>query len=237
MAYLTIILFIASLVVTTGARPATDFTHGRYGRYGPPKQRRQRLGQSLGALEGAIGINNTFDYVVVGGGTAGLAIANRLSESGQHQVAIIEAGTFYQVTDPLLAQTPAGDVVFVGASAADEDPLVDWSFYTTPQAGANNRVVHYTRGKCLGGSSARNFMIYQRGTYGSMQQWANQVGDESFTFPNVLPYYQKSCAFTPPNTEKREANASVEYDASMVLLLFLCGFEPCLWAIVASVLA
>ena len=104
-------------------------------------------------------------------------------------------------------------MVFVGASVADEDPAVDWSFYTTPQTGANDRIIHYTRGKCLGGSSARNFMIYQRGTEGSFQQWADQVGDDSFNFANVLPYYQRSCAFTPPNTAKREPNASVEYNA------------------------
>ncbi|KAL9092387.1 MAG: hypothetical protein Q9159_000895, partial [Coniocarpon cinnabarinum] len=174
---------------------------------------RQVLDGTLGALAGVLGQNQTFDYVIVGAGTAGLALANRLSQNGQYQVAVIEAGTLYQVTDPLIGQTPAGDVVFCGASAVDNDPAVDWSFFTTPQTGANDRIIHYARGKCLGGSSARNFMIYQRGTRGSFQKWTDQVGDDSFLFDNVLPYYKQSCQFTPPNTTKRAPNATVEYNA------------------------
>lgn len=139
-------------------------------------------------------------------------MAARLSESGKYTVAVIEAGTFYQVTDPLLATTPAGDVVFVGASAADNNPLVDWNFFTVPQTGANNRVIHYTRGRCLGGSSARNFMIYQRGTRQSYAQWANVVNDQSFQFDALLPFFKKSCDFTPPNTQKRAPNATALYN-------------------------
>ena len=92
-----------------------------------------------------------FDYVIVGGGTAGLVLANRLSEDSRVQVAVIEAGTFYQVSNPLLSSTPAGDVIWAGASPLDTNPLVDWNFVTAPQAGANGRKIHYARGKCLGG--------------------------------------------------------------------------------------
>ncbi|KAH7139126.1 hypothetical protein B0J11DRAFT_424154 [Dendryphion nanum] len=150
----------------------------------------------------------TFDYVIIGGGTAGLVLANRLSEDPSVQVAVIEAGTFYQVANPLLSSTPAGDVIWAGASPLDTNPLVDWNFVTSPQAGANGRRLHYARGKCLGGSSARNFMIYQRGDRGSYQKWADAVGDSSYTFDNLFPYFTKSIKFSPPTSPLRAANAS-----------------------------
>ncbi|CAN9280516.1 unnamed protein product [Alternaria sp. RS040] len=155
-----------------------------------------------------------FDYVIVGGGTAGLTLANRLSEDSTMKVAVIEAGGLYQVTNPLLSSTPAGDVLWAGSSPLDQNLLVDWNFITAPQAGANGRRIKYARGKCLGGSSARNFMIYQRGDRGSYQRWADQVGDDSYTFDNLMPYFKKSVKFTPPNTQLRASNGSAEYVAS-----------------------
>jgi choline dehydrogenase len=107
---------------------------------------------------------------VVGGGTAGNAIS----------VAIIEAGIFYEIGKPVLGSTPAGAFFGIGSSFIDAVPTVDWQFQTEPQAGANNRRLHYARGKCLGGSSALNFMIHHRGSKGSYDQWAEMVGDESY---------------------------------------------------------
>ncbi|KAF1911675.1 GMC oxidoreductase [Ampelomyces quisqualis] len=156
----------------------------------------------------------SFDYVIIGGGTAGLVLANRLSEDSTVQVAVIEAGTFYQVTNPVLSSTPGGDILWSGSSPSDQNLNVDWNFITAPQTGAKNRRIKYTRGKCLGGSSARNFMIYQRGDRGSYQRWADQVGDSSYTFDALLPYFKKSVRFTPPNTTMRAANASAEFVAS-----------------------
>ncbi|CAD6442243.1 d34d526b-2779-4c26-b517-ea3c29081a36 [Sclerotinia trifoliorum] len=155
----------------------------------------------------------TFDYVIVGGGTAGLTIASRLSEDTETTVAVIEAGTFYQVSNLILSSTPAGHSFWIGSSPSDTNPLVDWNFVTTPQEGAAGRSIHYARGKCLGGSSARNFMIYQRGTKQSYQQWADAVGDQSYTFDSLFPYFQKSVHFTPPGPS-RASNASAEYSAS-----------------------
>jgi hypothetical protein len=106
---------------------------------------------TIGTLQGALGIEATFDYVIAGGGTAGNAIGVRLAEAG-HKVAIIEAGNFYQIGKPVLGATPQGDIIGVGASIIDNDPLVDWSFMTEPQGGLNGRKIHYARGKCLGGS-------------------------------------------------------------------------------------
>ncbi|THV47530.1 hypothetical protein BGAL_0304g00010 [Botrytis galanthina] len=157
--------------------------------------------------------DTTFDYVVVGGGTAGLTIASRLSEDSGTTVAVIEAGTFYQITNPGLSSTPAGDSFWAGSSPADTNPLVDWKFVTTPQAGAAGRSISYARGKCLGGSSARNFMIYQRGTTQSYQKWADAVDDQSYTFDGLFPFFQKSVRFTPPGSS-RASNASAEFSAS-----------------------
>jgi choline dehydrogenase len=91
----------------------------------------------------------TFDYVIVGGGTAGLVMANRLSESGAYQVAVIEAGGYYELEDPT-AVIPGLDVIGVGSSPSDTNDI-DWNFVTAPQTALNNRQIHYARGKCLGG--------------------------------------------------------------------------------------
>ncbi|KAK8016724.1 hypothetical protein PG993_014913 [Apiospora rasikravindrae] len=156
-------------------------------------------------------LGGSYDYVIVGGGTAGLVLAERLSEDASVKVAVIEAGTYYQVTNPVLSTTPAGDSFFAGASPSDTNPLVDWNIVTTPQAGANGRRIHYARGKCLGGSSARNFMLYQRGSAQSYDQWADAVGDSSYRWDSLRPYFQKSVAFRPPSSA-RAPNATAAYD-------------------------
>ena len=76
--------------------------------------------------------------------------------------------------------------------------------------------MHYPRGKCLGGSSARHFLVYQRPTKASLQKWADTVGDQSYSLDQFLPYFEKSMAFTPPNMDKRFANGTPEYDISVM---------------------
>ena len=76
--------------------------------------------------------------------------------------------------------------------------------------------MHYARGKCLGGSSARNYLTYQRPTTQSLKQWADDVGDQSYTFDKFVQYYEKSLTFTPPAANLRPANATPEYDSSKV---------------------
>ncbi|KAF6823861.1 versicolorin b synthase [Colletotrichum plurivorum] len=168
--------------------------------------------RQLGSSAGDLGKDAAFDYVIIGGGTAGLVTANRLSAQSGITVAVIEAGTFYQITNPIIGNTPAGDTLFAGSSPLDTNPLVDWNFVTQPQTGANGRRIHYARGKCLGGSSARNFMIYQRGTKQSYQKWADAVGDDSYTWDSLLPYFKKSVKFSPPKSPPRFPNASAEYN-------------------------
>ncbi|KZL64076.1 gmc oxidoreductase [Colletotrichum incanum] len=191
--------FVAALGLTSAA-PTEDQARQH-------AEHKRQLGNSAGDL----GKDAIFDYVIVGGGTAGLVMANRLSSRSDITVAVIEAGTFYQITNPIIGNTPAGDTLFAGSSPLDTNPLVDWNFVTQSQAGANNRRIHYARGKCLGGSSARNFMIYQRGTKQSYQKWADAVGDNSYTWDALLPHFKKSAKFTPPGSS-RFPNASAEYN-------------------------
>jgi choline dehydrogenase len=112
------------------------------------REKRQLTGL-LGSLEGILGVDQVFDYIVVGGGTGGLTVAKRLAEDSSVTVAVIEAGTLYEVGDPILLQTPAGDTTFVGT--AETLPTVDWGFFTAPDPASNNIKRSYARGKCLGG--------------------------------------------------------------------------------------
>ncbi|KAJ5604826.1 hypothetical protein N7510_009980 [Penicillium lagena] len=150
----------------------------------------------------------TFDYVVVGGGTGGSVVATRLAQNG-FEVGLIEAGGNYEIES--FNAIPAADILPVG-SDPDTQSATDWGFVVKGQPGANGRPIHYARGKCLGGSSALNFMIYQRPTRDSMQQWANAANDSSYTFDNVLPFYKQSVQFTPPNCDSRAYNATAAYD-------------------------
>lgn len=90
----------------------------------------------------------TFDYVVVGGGTGGIALATRLAQN-DFKVALIEAGGHYELES--LAGVPAADVLPVGSDPNAQSPE-DWGFVTRDQPGANGRAIHYARGRCLGGS-------------------------------------------------------------------------------------
>jgi choline dehydrogenase len=101
---------------------------------------------------------------------------------------------------------------FVGSDPDDTQPLIDWGFVTTPQAGIQGRRTHYARGKTLGGSSARNYLAYHRGTNGSYQKWADEVGDESYKLSNLDQYFDRSVNMTAPNTSVRKPNATVDYN-------------------------
>ncbi|KFX94094.1 hypothetical protein V490_04522 [Pseudogymnoascus sp. VKM F-3557] len=166
----------------------------------PVRQDKRQLPLPIGMI-GVPGIHTTFDYIVVGGGTAGLTIAKRLAEDSSVTVAVIEAGTLYQVAEPLIAETPGGDALFVGTK--ETEPTVDWGFFTNPDPATNG----------VKRSSARNFMIYQRPTVGSLAKWADETGDSSYNFDNFLPYFKKSPQFTPPGPE-RASNATTDYNAA-----------------------
>ncbi|KAJ5733442.1 Glucose-methanol-choline oxidoreductase [Penicillium malachiteum] len=153
--------------------------------------------------------NTKFDYVVVGGGTAGIVIASRLAEKS-YTVALVEAGGYYEYES--LAEVPVADVLPVGSDPRTK-ASVDWGFVARGQGGVNGRAIHFARGKCLGGSSALNFMIYQRPTIESMDQWASAVNDSSYKFNEVLPFYKKSVTFTKPNIDERAENATTQFSS------------------------
>ncbi|KAI3322357.1 putative glucose-methanol-choline oxidoreductase [Xylariaceae sp. AK1471] len=170
----------------------------------------------LGSSFGIPGDNATYDYIIVGGGTAGLTVAARLVEQHAGTVAVVEAGTFYELSNGNNSMLPGGDGAFTGKGVKDWQPLIDWGYLTTPQAGANNLTLHYAAGKTFGGGSARNFMVYQRGTEGSYKNWADEVGDDSYTWSKFLPWFQKSAHFSPPNMDARPANSTPVYDEGIV---------------------
>lgn len=158
-------------------------------------------------------------FTVVGGGTAGITIASRLAEELSSSVAIIEAGGFYGVDNGNYSVLPGlypFSAFLAPTESYPQQPLMDWDLISVPQAGAQNRRIHYAQGKTLSGSSALNAMAYHRGCRGSYQRWANLTGDDSYTFQSLLPYFRRSCRFTPPNDAKRQTpNATVKFDSSV----------------------
>ncbi|KAL8819731.1 MAG: hypothetical protein Q9223_001888 [Gallowayella weberi] len=199
MDFLCIILYLALLVPDVHAVPAGAIAQSHNSR-------------SVTQSSGTPGVNTTFDYVVVGGGTAGLTIASRLAANPSVSVAVIEAGGYYEAQGNT-SVVPGYCTAFAGTDPADTNPSIDWSFVTTPQAGADDRSLHYARGKTLGGSSARNFMYYHRQTVGSAQKWADETGDPTYTFASMLPYYMKTVNYTGPTVPY--PNSTNEQDESV----------------------
>ncbi|KAA8574822.1 hypothetical protein EYC84_004068 [Monilinia fructicola] len=131
------------------------------------------------------------DYVVIGGGTAGLTVATRLAEPGHLTVCVIEAGGFYEQDAGNKSSVPgyASYGSNVDPSTAADTPEIDWG-------------------------SARNFMVYQRGNAQAYDMWADQVGDQSYSWDRFLPYFRKSANYSAPNMDLRAANATVPAPSS-----------------------
>ncbi len=125
-----------------------------------------------------------FDYVIVGGGSAGCVLAAHLSEDPGTSVCLIEAGGR---GDSLLVRAPA----LVAAMVSGRPKLNNWAFRTVPQPGLNGRRGFQPRGRALGGSSAINAMLYVRGHPSDYDDWAD-LGAEGWSWDEVLPYFRRA---------------------------------------------
>ena len=124
-----------------------------------------------------------YDFVIVGGGSAGCALANRLSADPSTSVLVLEAGRTDRF-DPLI-HAPAALPFPIG------NPLYDWKYESEPEPAMDGRRVYHARGKVLGGSSSINGMIFQRGNPMDYERWAADPGMEAWDYRHCLPYFKR----------------------------------------------
>src|SRR6218665_24698 len=128
-----------------------------------------------------MGSMTEFDYIVIGAGSAGCILADRLTESGQHRVLLLEAGA---ADRSLWLRMP------LGFAKLYQHPKYNWRYSTTPQAELANQQVYTPRGKVLGGSGAINALVYVRGQASDFDDWAAQ-GNPGWAYDALLPWFKR----------------------------------------------
>lgn len=127
-------------------------------------------------------MNEQFDFIVIGAGSAGCVVANRLSENPSHRVLLLEAGS--RDWNPWIH-------IPVGYFKTMHNPATDWCYMTEPVPGLEGRQLQWPRGKVLGGSSSLNGLLYVRGQAEDYDRWA-ELGNSGWGYDDVLPYFRKS---------------------------------------------
>ena len=125
---------------------------------------------------------NTYDYIIIGAGSAGCMLAKRLSENPAKRILLIEAG---KSDNYIWIHIPVGYLYCI------DNPRTDWCFKTVNETGLNGRSLIYPRGRVLGGCSSINGMIYMRGQVGDYESWVNATGDDSWSWENALKRYKQ----------------------------------------------
>ncbi|KAF9447690.1 GMC oxidoreductase [Macrolepiota fuliginosa MF-IS2] len=140
-----------------------------------------------GSIDDIPSIN--WDFIIVGGGTAGSVLANRLTENPKFNVLVIEAGP---------TNEGATDSIVPGLEFGTARSRFDWNFTTTPQKGLGGRSFNYQRGHMLGGSSSVNAMFYTRGTISDFDRFASVTQDDGWSWNSIQPYISRSEKFQAP---------------------------------------
>ncbi len=145
-----------------------------------------------------------FDYIIIGAGSAGCVLANRLTNNSQNKVALFEAGKpsdIWKVKMPL------------ALLYAMHDPKYNWKYYSEPEPHLHNRKLFCPRGKMIGGCSAHNGMVYVRGNSNDYERWAS-FGLPSWSYKNVLPYFKKIESWSGGENEYRGGNGLLPVNQS-----------------------
>ncbi|KAL2062521.1 hypothetical protein VTL71DRAFT_6787 [Oculimacula yallundae] len=137
----------------------------------------------------------TYDYIIIGGGTAGLTVASRLTENPKTSVLVLEAGNDHSNDTNVLAPG-----LYTGMYG---NPEYDWNYKTVPQVHANGQVVAHPRGKQLGGSSAINFMFWTHPSQQDIDNWG-ELGNRDWSWTSLLPYFKKSESYIAPSAQVKE---------------------------------